>query len=300
MTTILSLIGEQPIPNLLPIRYLKPRAAILVHSDFTESSAKQLENVIHAQVEVSFLAVDAYQIDQIQADLKAEISRRNLAASQMIFNLTGGTKPMSLAALLVAKELSAPVVYLQSQGKHTRLYSYAFRSDSATLIEDEVLPGLITADDYLRAYVSHYAVTGCTESEPGASFERAIHAILEPVVDELLAGVKLLGALDLDFVVRCDNQVGIIEAKLGSNRLKMAIDQLNTAGGQRYLGTYTQKFLVSDQSWDATRSNLKELAEARRIVVIEMPTYDPQKGEIPAGDAERLRAAICQGLGWDI
>ena len=102
MTTILSLIGEQPIPNLLPIRYLNPRAAILVHSDFTEKSAKQLTNVIHAQLEVSFLPVDAYQIDQIQAALKAEISRRNLDASQVVFNLTGGTlaPPEQLGSLL--------------------------------------------------------------------------------------------------------------------------------------------------------------------------------------------------------
>jgi hypothetical protein len=118
---------------------------------------------------------------------------------------------------------------------------------------DELLPGLITIDDYLRAFV------------------------------------------DVDFVVRCAHQVGIIEARTGSG-VKKRIDQLSTAGEPRNLGTYTQKLLVSDQVWDHTLSNLRELAEARRIEVIELPSF-AESGHLSAEDAEASRRRVCKVLG---
>lgn len=42
----------------------------------------------------------------------------------MIFNLTGGTKPMSLAAFLVAFQRKAPFVYFQTEGGHSLLFHY--------------------------------------------------------------------------------------------------------------------------------------------------------------------------------
>ena len=136
------------------------------------------------------------------------------------------------------------------------------------------------------------------EASKGTRFERAIHAALEPVVDEIAVGLKLLGVVDVDFVVRCANQVGIIEAKTGSG-VKKGIDQLSTAGEPRYLGTYTQKILVSDQVWDHTLSNLRELAEARRIEVIELPSF-AASGHLSAEDAETLRRRVCKVLGRDL
>jgi hypothetical protein len=161
--------------------------------------------------------------------------------------------------------------------------------------EDRLLPGLITIDDYLRAFVDDYHLTGFANQDEGGLFEQAVYAALQPAVDEIMVGAKLLGALDVDFVVRCDNQVGIIEAKTGPG-VKKGIDQLNTAGGQRYLGTYTQKILVSDQRWDHTRSNLRELAEARRIEVIELPSFGAQ-GQLLPEDVQRLVQTVCQCLG---
>ena len=165
---------------------------------------------------------------------------------------------------------------------------------------DELVPGLITIDDYLRAFVDDYQLTGFAKDEAskGTRFERAIHTALEPVVDEIAVGLKLLGVVDVNFVVRCANQVGIIEAKTGSG-VKKGIDQLSTAGEPRNLGTYTQKILVSDQVWDHTLSNLRELAEARRIEVIELPSFGTN-GDLSAEDAETLRRRVCKVLGRDL
>jgi hypothetical protein len=293
---IVSLIGEQPIPNLLPIRYQPPQAVVLIHSDRTERAARRLERLLPGDREPVYCPASAYDIQATGRDLGKLIERRGWTATELTFNLTGGTKSMALATYLVAAEWQAPFLYLQSEGKQTRLYRYEFEADGTPrMVDDRLLSGLITIDDYLRAYVDEYHLTGFANEEAGRQFERAIHAPLEPAVDEIVVGAKLLGALDVDLVVRCGNQVGIIEAKTGPG-VKKGIDQLNTAGGQRYLGTYTQKILVSDQRWDHTRSNLRELAEARRIKVIEVPSFGV-RGQLSVEDMERLVEGVCECLG---
>ena len=62
----------------------------------------------------------------------------------------------------------------------------------------------------------------------------------------------------------------------------------------RNLGTYTQKLLVSDQVWEHTLTNLRELAEARRI--IELPSFST-KGSLSVEDGEKLTQRVCKSLG---
>ncbi len=295
MVTI-SLIGEQPIPNLLPIRYQPPDVAVLVYTDRTEAAAGRLERLLPTACEVVPCQVSAYDIREIVRALQALIEEHAWTAAELLFNLTGGTKAMALAAYLAAADCGAPFLYLQSEGKKTRLYQYEFDANgSPCVLADQLLPGVITIDDYLRAYVDDYQLTGFAKDKAGGLFERAIYEALKPVVDEIVAGVRLLGALEVDLVVRCENQVGIVEAKTGPG-VKKGIDQLNTAGGQRYLGTYTRKMLVSDQRWDKSRSNLRELAEARWIEVIELPSFSASH-QLSPEDTERLRCAVCKQLG---
>jgi hypothetical protein len=294
---MISLIGEQPIPNLLPLRYQPPDVAALVYSDFTERAAKRLTRLLPRGCTPWLLSVSAYDIEAIRRAIAGLIAEQKWAPADLVLNLTGGTKAMALAAYLAAAEQRADFLYLQSEGKQTRLYRYAFdEAGSPRLAADSLLPGLITIDDYLRAFVEDYHLTGFANDLEGGLFEKAIYNALDPVVDQIVAGVKLMGALDVDLVVRCDNQVGIIEAKTGGG-VKKGIDHLNTAGGQRYLGTYTQKILVSDQVWNHTRSNLRELAEARRIEVIELPSFSAQ-GTLADEDTAMLvrRVRECLGL----
>ena len=294
-----SLIGEQPIPNLLPIRYQPPDAVVLVYTDRTQAAAERLGRLLPMDCTAVPCLVSAYDIQATTQDLLSLIGEHEWAASDMLFNLTGGTKAMALAAYLAAAELRAPFIYLQSEGKKTRLYRYEFGDDGRPHVSaDDLLGALITIDDYLRAYVGEYQLTGFAKEEKGRLFEQAIFETLKPVVDEIVPGARLLGALDVDFVVRCENQVGIIEAKTGPG-VKKGIDQLNTAGGQRYLGTYTRKMLVSDQQWDSSRSNLRELAEARRIEVIELPSFCTTH-ELSPEDIQKLECTVCRQLGREV
>ncbi len=50
MTTMIALVGAQPLPNFIPIRTEKPSAALFVYTDRTERVYKQLEVVLRQQV----------------------------------------------------------------------------------------------------------------------------------------------------------------------------------------------------------------------------------------------------------
>lgn len=295
MTTIISLIGEQNLPNLLPILHLKPEQVILVYTSFTEQTAVRLTNLIQDQAEVTRLRVDAYNIEETREKLQTAVS--NLPASDLIVNFTGGTKMMSLAAYLTAVELNAPMVYLQSEKKKSLLYRYEPENGRYTTPKIEQIPPLITIDDYLQAYLDDYQVTGINNSnQRGYQFERAVKAALQTAVDEVAAGVKMRNTIDIDFVARCGNIVGIIETKSTLKGAKKGIDQLNTAGGRDYLGTYTKKFFVCDQVWGSNLDDLKQIAADRKIQIIELPSFG-QNDTLSTADIDKLQTAVREKLG---
>lgn len=295
MTTIISLIGEQNLPNLLPILHLKPEQVILVYTDFTEQTAVRLTKLIRDRAEVTRVQVDAYNIEETREKLQTAVS--NLPASDLIVNFTGGTKMMSLAAYQTAVAHQATLVYLQSQGNQSRLYRYVPQNGRYTTPSIEQIPPLITIEQYLKAYLDDYQVTGINDSsQRGYQFERAVEAALQTAVDEVIAGVKMRNTIDIDFVVRCGNLVGIIETKSTLKGAKKGIDQLNTAGGRDYLGTYTKKFFVCDQIWGRHLDDLKQIAADRKIQIIELPGFG-QSDTLSEADTYKLQSVIRSTLG---
>ncbi len=283
---LLSLVGEQPIPILLTWRALHPRQHLLLASETTRRVAENLADLPPgAQVQV----IEPYHI-AVAADQVSE-----LWSPGTVVNLTGGTKPMALAAYEVARRNGAEVVYLQSEGPHNVLYRYRAEDDRLSLLQRCLLLALINLDDYLRAHVGDYDISGFSSGK-GGDLERATFEALEPFVDEIVPGIRMeAGVVDIDLAVRVGNKVGLIECKCGRNKIKQAIDQLNTAGGQRYLGTYAAKFLVSDQDW-SERYNLKALAQARNITVVHVPCF-AKAGEITPREVSILRELVLRKLG---
>lgn len=297
MTTIISLIGEQNIPNLLPILHRQPERVILVYTDFTAETAVRLTKLIQSKVkaDVIQLVVDAYNIDQTKNDILT--ATRSFLPADILVNFTGGTKMMSLAAYQAAADLNAPIFYVQSQGKTTILYTYMPEDGRYPSYTVETIPSLITIADYLNAYLNDYQITGiANSSERGRKFEELVYHVLQTAVDEVRVGVKMLNTVDIDFVVRCGNQIGIVETKTGLSKPKTGIDQINTAGGQTYLGTYVQKFYVCDQFWGDNLQDLKQIAIDRKIEIIELPSFG-QSDTISENDAAKLRQVVTKALG---
>lgn len=149
---MICLIDEQPVPNLLPIRSLNPQTVALIKSNRTTNVSQNLKNLLQAKHRVIEQSIDAYDLPKSQKDLEAFIKQNGWQAEQIIFNLTGGTKPMSLAAFRLAQTLKSSVTYLQSEGGKSLLYTYDWEEDSLKLQEKKEIESLLTLKDYLRAY----------------------------------------------------------------------------------------------------------------------------------------------------
>ena len=288
-SALILLVGEQPAPNLLPTRHLQPDIVVLVHTDHTKDIAKRLEDLLPKGCPCLLCNVDPYDLPRIQRTLQ-DFLEQNLAGYRLLFNLTGGTKQMALAAFQVAYQRSAPFVYFQTEGGRSLLYHYQFTDQGGVRLEKrEELPAIITLDDYLRAQVGNY-----TTDQPRNEFEEQVYRTLCEIPDlEILTSVRPQGleALEVDFVIRLGNQVGVIEAK--TKGAKSGIDQIQAVAEQRYLGTYVAKFLVSAKPVDR---NNKNLARAYNIEVIELTSYS-ETSVLSTEDRQTLTRSIRARLG---
>lgn len=290
MFTLLHLIGEQPMPVLLPDRFLRPERSLLICSARTRPVAERLRRLMpHAAVEET----DAYDLPAILARLNSLVP----ADRPTVVNLTGGTKMMMLAAFALAMQRGWDCVYLESERPPATLHRYTTRSGLKRQAQHK-LPPLIKAADYLNAHLPGFRAEGFSRDDDGyltdgGLFEQAVYQALQPHVDEVLAGVRPEGVADqieMDLVIRIGNRVGVAEVKLGgrSKRPKQGIDQLSTATGREYLGTYTARFLITANP--LPRSVLK-LAEERQVTVVALSDYRLGEPLSPAS-WQRLAEAV--------
>lgn len=285
-TMLILLVGEQPAPNLLPTRHLKPDVALLVYTDRTEAIANRLGNLLSG---CQHLKVDPYDLPRIR-DVLQDFLEQKFSGYRLLFNLTGGTKPMSLAAFLVAYKHQAPFMHFQTEGGRSLLYHYQFNGSGIVRLDrKEEISETIKLDDYLRLQIGNY-----TTEPPQNKFEQQVYETLRDISGlEVLSSVRPQGleALEVDLVIRLGNQVGVVEVKTKGD--KSGIDQIQAVAEQRYLGTYVAKFLVSGKSVDL---NNKNLAKAYNIEVIELTSFTAAS-TLSAEDRQILTTRICARLG---
>lgn len=300
MTLQVSLVGEQPIPNLLPAYHLKPEKILLIYSGFTEETFQRLAVLMRdAEIQVEELKCgDAYETVSIAREIKAKLGAHD-AHGKISFNLTGGTKAMVLAAYQCAREMKSQVMYLESGRGTSRLYQYDF-ADGGTLklSEQSDLPPLMSIDQFLDAHLGkgQWNERGYSK-DVGGVFESAVGESLCGHVNEMKAGVHFLGVegkraqADLDLVIRVGNQFGVIEAKNQNKATLDALKQLHYLS--RLLGTYTKKF------WALTRAASAEhqaVIEATRTRVIEILDFNGDK-TLSSTSAQKLIETIKAEMG---
>lgn len=270
-TTILSLVGEQPVPNILPIRHIQPKEVALIHTHTTRRVSDNLVPLLKAKCKVTPYEVTAYDILKAHKSLGKLVEKYHKNSDKLIFNLTGGTKPMAWAAYQLAQELKAEFVYLQSEGGKSLLYFYSFADGKLSLVKKQEIKSQLSIDDYFRAHgLNHYKL-----KKKAQWFEQLVYQTLKPHVSEIIVNVEI-GTLEIDFVVRLENQFGVIEAKSGdSKKKKEAIDQLSTASQREFLGTFIKRILVQKQPLG---SGNKKLADAHNIIEIVLPSADEHNG----------------------
>ncbi len=294
---IISLVGEQPIPVLLPLLHLRPEMVILVHSDRTQTQAERIRRIISSNMKAQLLQVNAYDIINVQQGIEAWIQGHRSAGQEIWCNFSGGTKPMVLGAVFAAARNEIGLLYVESERGKSILYKYRVAPEGIIPAgEPEELPSLITIQTYIHAHVDDAQFGIRTRADvPGYQFEEEVAKALRDHVDEIERGVRFAqGQVEIDIAVRCGNQIGIMEVKSGRID-KEAIDQLHTAGSPQHLGTYTRKFWVRSRSTDPTTQALDELAEARGIAVIELLSYE-RDGRISEADKAKLVTKVRQVL----
>ncbi len=117
MTSLLCLLSEQHVPNLLSIHHFKPDRLVLV-----ETAQMKTKDAANRLLHALRLGGLEYQEKHVLAPLNSEDDlgaiRRCLQlaygshpADRWIANLTGGTKPMSIAAYEFFKALGGKLIY---------------------------------------------------------------------------------------------------------------------------------------------------------------------------------------------
>lgn len=263
---MITLVGEQPTPTLIPLKYLKPEHVVLVRTD--NKRVKDVsENLSKLIAAAQPLDVPPYDIGGIFKELEAYILASGWQSGDLLFNLTGGTKPMAFAAFRLAEKIGGSFVYLQSEGRKSLLYRYDFdRSRGFVLQSKDEIPEVITIDDYLKAHgLWNYTSRSLKESFEMKVYQTLQDAVANQQISEIKSSVWQDG-LQIDVMLRFKNQIGVAEIKTGrAAESSVGINQLNTASEQRFLGTFISKFLILDRVLD---SNNQALAEAHRVEVI--------------------------------
>ncbi len=299
MRVLIQLIGAQPLPNLLPPLHLKPDMTILVYTSRTKEVKQNIESIIGP---CRSLPCDAYDIESLVEALRRELASQPEA--ELIFNLTGGTKAMVLAANQVALQQKAQIVYLESERSQSVLYEYRYDDQLNLRLQSRIeLPALISIDQFLNAHLGQgqWQETGPSK-DIGGQFEQAVADALRFKLPqaEVKQGIRFLGRpdgtyaqADLDIVVRCKNQFARIECKSqGRTKTLDALKQLNI--WTELLGTYTYKFIAMSGS---PNKDHQEVYKVTHTKVIELPSFNNNSQSLSEEDQERLAEEIAKALG---
>jgi len=294
MTLMIALVGGQSLPNLLPARHSHPDAVLFVYSKFTKPVYEKLTGVLQQETKVYGLETDAYNILMIEQALHQELNTAILAPHTLEFNLTGGTKAMSLAAYRFAAQRQAPIIYLESENKRSYVYRYIWEDQRLCAPENALIKECVTLKDFFDLCFGsgNWKEKGPQNSKEGR-LEAAITQALSLPDYEVMTGVGALNnQIDIDVAVRYKNQFGILEAKFGEKGRSMeGIKQLNNAF--RQLSTYTQTFYII--TVEPSKSQ-KEIAEASRVRFVELKEYEHGSDMLSVTDTEKLISAVAKEL----
>jgi hypothetical protein len=318
------LIGEQPAPNLIPILHYRPAVVVPVYSERTHSVACNLEKTLESnsdyKPEIHRLEVEhPFSIELTRDKLRSLIESKGWLAraeagseqsEQLVFNLTGGTKPMSLAAYDLARELrDCKLVYFQTEDRRSLCYEYIYdpASDSFQPRPEPVeIDGVLTIDMYLKAH-GHTAwredpapPEQQLATDRGRRFERHIAEALKPYVDELRLSLRDQShrTLEVDLMVRYKNQIAVIEVKQGRSAKKLeGLSHLVMCTSQTYLGSYVGRILVLGCE---TEDGIKQLADALGVPIVVLSSFtrgDTPEARISPEDQRALVNTVCKVLG---
>lgn len=148
----LALVGEQPMPVLLPLWQEKGFTSVqLIASETTQPVADFLAEYIRSDPGMGVrkvhpvMVVDAYDLDSASAVLHNLLAKHRY--HKAVFNLTGGTKMMSIAAQQSAVDSHARLLYVSAEKRN--LIYFSADSDETQTVPIRVK---VTVEQYFNAH----------------------------------------------------------------------------------------------------------------------------------------------------
>ena len=296
MTKVLvTMVGHQPLPSLLAIRYLKPEKVVFLyssHQGLLRRRKEYLAQLLPKGTEEipTPRAVDPWDIGSIPQFLPDLLRSKHLDNLELLFDLTGGTKAMSIGLAETARLLTGvQLVYLESDRFETMLSRYHYDKQGRLVCDgSEQLPELLDLDLFFHAYLGNFDWS----PQPNRQQSLESQQFEQDVADgfgatrtlEIGRSVKPLGAEEIDIVLRRRNQFALVECKIGTGTIKRdGILQLSNLASERYLGTYTRKILVVQAPYSKDNANNLEMAKRHDVFVIQLPDWRHDRPRDAAG-----------------
>ncbi|MFO7535394.1 MAG: DUF1887 family CARF protein [Kiritimatiellia bacterium] len=121
---VLHLAGEQILPNYMAIRLCECPQHIIVTTEQTYSQVDRLKKELGPSFSIIPVVVPAYKYIDILHSFREATSRTQ--GRRVGFNITGGTKPMAVAALDFCRETDVTPFYIDTKKKKIHLFKAPF------------------------------------------------------------------------------------------------------------------------------------------------------------------------------
>jgi len=263
---LLSLIGEQPIPNLLPLwqsnEYTATRFAVTpqtaVVAEQLSAAIRQDPQLAHLEI-LDPLVLEAYDIQTARARLAEALVDHARQGRQMRLNLTGGTKIMSLAMLQAAFGSGLELLYVSTQTKQI-----IYLASDGTEKRREEINVKIDVFQYLRPHglevSEHQSFAPGRKAEKknvkeGDPLEARVHVLAygSGMFDDVKRNIfirKHTGREpvdnELDLVVTYNGRMAVCSCKSG-NLTKEDIYEIASLSRREAAGIYCGKVIVSSK-----------------------------------------------------
>jgi hypothetical protein len=262
---LLSLVGEQPIPSLLPLWQESEFDQVqLAHTETTESAAETIRSAIRNDPDLQRVRIlpsirlDAYDIGRARLALNRAVQGHLEAGQALRLNFTGGTKIMSLAAVQAAYGTGIGLMYVSTEEGCLIYYG----SDGAETRRSPI-DVRIGVDQYLRAHgleVSdnpafnpNYRPFADPPPKAGDALETKVEALAHGSgwFDDVRRGVHIrrqtrAGEVknELDVVVARNARLVVCSCKAGAEIDKEVLYELASLSRRESAGIYCGKVLV--------------------------------------------------------
>lgn len=277
---LVSLVGEQPIPNLLPLwQFPEFTRTQFAATDVTREHAERLRRAIaqdaalkHVEL-LPTLAIDPYDLQKTRLALAQAMGRHLERGESVCLNLTAGTKLMSLAALQAAYGTGITLLYVATE---TGQFIF-LRSDGAEF-ERRPIEVSISVEQYLRAY--GFEVSQDRHFRPpreGDALEKEVENRLKEsgLFDDvqrnvLIRRVKEQGEVknELDVAATRNGHLAVCSCKSVKELDRSSLYELSSVVRREYAGIYCGKVLATTAE---VTDGLRERARLWGIELVDAP-----------------------------